>query len=227
MKARVLEPIKVMAGTQISYPLEAATESFIQAGAFDTEQEALNLQKYLKTKFARTLLAAKKATQDNTREKWQYVPRQDFTAASDIDWSKSIREIDRQLYAKYGLSEREVAFIEAALADLDEPPKAKAEREMERSIAAKILGHEAALAKIRRTKFYRLMADMMRLAQFSDTDAQAEKFCVEADKNDLDWAVTVAEIDAQLYRKYGFSAAMIEFVERRYSYDDGAGLEPR
>ena len=42
----------------------------------------------------------------------------------------------------------------------------------------------------------------------------------------LDWTVSVAEIDAQLYRKYGFSKPMIDFVEGRYSYD-GTGLEPR
>ena len=37
---------------------------------------------------------------------------QNFTANSGIDWSKSIAEIDQQLYAKYGLSEEEIAFIE-------------------------------------------------------------------------------------------------------------------
>ena len=37
---------------------------------------------------------------------------QNFTANSGIDWSKSVAEIDQQLYAKYGLSEEEVAFIE-------------------------------------------------------------------------------------------------------------------
>ncbi len=37
----------------------------------------------------------------------KYVPLQDFTPASDIDWSKSIAQIDRQLYAKYGLDEKD------------------------------------------------------------------------------------------------------------------------
>ena len=40
---------------------------------------------------------------------------QDFTPDSDIDWSKSIPEIDAQLYAKYGLSEEEIAFIESMI----------------------------------------------------------------------------------------------------------------
>lgn len=37
---------------------------------------------------------------------------QDFTCASDIDWSKSIDDIDQQLYRKYGLNDEEIAFIE-------------------------------------------------------------------------------------------------------------------
>ncbi len=47
-----------------------------------------------------------------SREKFQYVPLQNFTSNSDIDWSVSIPEIDAQLYEKYGLSEDEIAFIE-------------------------------------------------------------------------------------------------------------------
>ena len=37
---------------------------------------------------------------------------QDFTANSDIDWTKSIEDIDKQLYRKYNLSEEEIEFIE-------------------------------------------------------------------------------------------------------------------
>ena len=40
---------------------------------------------------------------------------QDFTEGSDIDWSKSVAEIDRQLYSKYGLTEEEIAFIESMI----------------------------------------------------------------------------------------------------------------
>lgn len=54
-----------------------------------------------------------KTTQDITPDKWKYVPLQDFTPNSDIDWSKSIPEIDQQLYRKYGLEETEIAFIES------------------------------------------------------------------------------------------------------------------
>lgn len=46
------------------------------------------------------------------------VPLQDFTTSSDIDWSKSIAEIDRQLYAKYGLDENEINFIETKVKEM-------------------------------------------------------------------------------------------------------------
>ena len=88
------------------------TETFISIGAFDEELEAQNCLKYVKSKFARTMLGILKVTQHNPREKWIYVPLQDFTPQSDIDWTKSIPEIDQQLYAKYGLDEKEIAFIE-------------------------------------------------------------------------------------------------------------------
>ena len=59
------------------------------------------------------MLGVLKVTQDNPANIWKYVPRQDFTGSSDIDWTKPIPEIDAQLYAKYGLDDDEIAFIEA------------------------------------------------------------------------------------------------------------------
>ena len=67
---------------------------------------------YIKTKFCRALLGVLKITQHITPAVWRFVPLQDFTAASDIDWTKPIPGIDRQLYAKYGLDENEISFIE-------------------------------------------------------------------------------------------------------------------
>ncbi|EHC6021756.1 DNA/RNA helicase, partial [Listeria monocytogenes serotype 1/2a] len=85
--------------------------TFISIGSFDTEIEAHNLLKYLKTKFLRALLGILKITQHNPPSKWAYIPLQDFTINSDIDWMKTISEIDQQLYKKYGLSESEISFI--------------------------------------------------------------------------------------------------------------------
>ena len=46
---------------------------------------------------------------------FDYVPNQDFTRNSDINWAKSIYEIERQLYKKYNLQEKEIAYIESSL----------------------------------------------------------------------------------------------------------------
>lgn len=73
----------------------------------------------MKTKFVRVLLGILKITQDNTSEKWEFVPLQDFTPNSDINWSKSIHEIDPQLYRKYGLDEKEINFIETHVKEME------------------------------------------------------------------------------------------------------------
>jgi type II restriction enzyme len=65
------------------------------------------------------MLGVLKITQHNSPEKWAYVPLQDFTPHSDIDWSKSIPEIDEQLYNKYGLSPEERDFIETHVKEME------------------------------------------------------------------------------------------------------------
>ena len=96
----------------VGEPLVGHTQTFISFGAFDNREEAENLLKYIKTKFARTMLGTLKITQSNKKDTWRNVPLQNFTSNSDIDWSQSIAQIDQQLYKKYGLSEKEIAFIE-------------------------------------------------------------------------------------------------------------------
>lgn len=80
--------------------------------AIDNEEKALNCIKYWKTKFLRILVSAIKTTQHASRSVYMLVPLQDFTNQSDIDWSKSIEDIDRQLYKKYNINEEEVNYIE-------------------------------------------------------------------------------------------------------------------
>ena len=96
----------------IGAPLIGHTQTFISIGGFDTEDEAQNCMKYIKSKFARVMLGILKVTQHNSIPAWRCVPMQDFTANSDIDWSQSVADIDRQLYEKYGLDDDEIAFIE-------------------------------------------------------------------------------------------------------------------
>ena len=89
----------------------------------DTATSLLNVSifeyKYIKTKFLRTMLGILKVTQDNKKSVWKYVPMQDFTAQSDIDWTKSVAEIDRQLYQKYGLTQQEIDFIEEKIKEME------------------------------------------------------------------------------------------------------------
>lgn len=103
---------EVLSTPLIGEPLIGYTETFIGMGVYDTEAESKAALKYVKSKFARTMLGILKITQDNSRDKWANVPLQDFTNKSDIDWSKSIADIDKQLYKKYGLDKKEIDFIE-------------------------------------------------------------------------------------------------------------------
>ena len=102
----------------VGYPKDASTETFLSIGKFDSIEETENVITYVKTKFCRTLLGVLKKTQANTPGKWAYVPLQDFTSDSDIDWSKSIHEIDLQLYKKYNLDEKEIEFIETHVKEM-------------------------------------------------------------------------------------------------------------
>ena len=103
----------------LSDPMIGATETFLSIGAFEQKAEAEAALKYIKTKFARVLLGVLKTTQDITPEKWKCVPLQDFTHSSDIDWTTSIAEIDKQLYKKYNLSDEEIDFIETNVKEME------------------------------------------------------------------------------------------------------------
>lgn len=109
---------EVLSTPVIGEPAMGYTQSFISFGAFNTRNEAVSMCKYIKSKFARALLGTLKVTQHNHKGTWRYIPLQDFTPASDIDWTKSIPEIDQQLYAKYGLDEAEIQFIETHVKEM-------------------------------------------------------------------------------------------------------------
>ena len=102
----------------ICNPSVAFTETFISIGATDSYEEAQAVEKYIKSKFARTMLGTLKVTQNNAKPTWANVPLQDFTSSSDIDWSKSIAEIDEQLFDKYGLDEPERNFIRTKVKEM-------------------------------------------------------------------------------------------------------------
>lgn len=87
--------------------------------SIDTKEDAEACLKFIKSKFARAMLGTLKITQHNIQETWLNVPLQDFSASSDIDWNKSIPEIDKQLYSKYKLSAEEINFIEKNVRIMD------------------------------------------------------------------------------------------------------------
>lgn len=106
--------------TIIAGPGTICTETYIVLGADLglTEQQAHNLSNYMKTKFARLLHATAKSSQDAARTTYKFIPLQDFTSHSDIDWSQAIAEIDAQLYRKYRLSDDEIEFIESKVKEM-------------------------------------------------------------------------------------------------------------
>ena len=102
----------------IGEPGTGAADTFLSAGQFATRREPENFSKYLKTKFFRALLGVKKVTQHCPPKVWELIPIQNFKDSSDIDWSKSIHEIDLQLYKKYGLTDDEIQFIETNVKEM-------------------------------------------------------------------------------------------------------------
>lgn len=107
-----------LSSPEIGIPGVGSTQSFLAMGAFDTEKEAESLLKYMKSKFFRALLCTLKITHHNPPPTWANIPLQDFTDSSDINWSHSIPNIDKQLYTKYGLSKEEVDFIESHVKEM-------------------------------------------------------------------------------------------------------------
>ena len=61
------------------------------------------------------MVSVKKKTQNTTRDLFQFVPIQNFKESSDIDWNKTIEEIDNQLFTKYKLDLFEVEFINSLI----------------------------------------------------------------------------------------------------------------
>lgn len=110
---------EVVSTPVLSTPGELCTETFLQIGPFDIKECAENCIKYIKTKFFRLMVGIRKQTQHTTQKVYYYVPLQDFTNNSDINWSKTIYEIDIQLYKKYNLSEEEIDFIETKVKPME------------------------------------------------------------------------------------------------------------
>ena len=106
---------RIISRLEILEPGTICTESYLLLDVFDSKHEAENMKKYMRTQFVRFLISSILLTQNIVRDKFRFVPLQNLTEGSDIDWSKSVAEIDAQLYAKYGLTDDEVTFIESMI----------------------------------------------------------------------------------------------------------------
>lgn len=93
----------------IAKPGEICTETFLEIGPFVSNEEAENAYSYIKTRLFRALVAIRKQDQGASRAVYHYVPIQDFSRP----WT------DADLYAKYGLTDDEIAFIESTIKPME------------------------------------------------------------------------------------------------------------
>jgi len=100
---------RVISRIGVLKPNEICSESYLILSTFNTKDEAENLVTYMKTRFARFLLSAILLTQNIAKDKFQLIPLQDFTRP----WT------DADLYAKYGLTDEEIQFIESMIKPME------------------------------------------------------------------------------------------------------------
>lgn len=100
---------KILSRTQILPPDFICSESYLLLSAFETKGEAENMLTYVKTRFFRYLLSTILLTQNISKDKFQFVPLQDFSHP----WT------DEMLYKKYNLTEDEIAFIESMIRPME------------------------------------------------------------------------------------------------------------
>ena len=111
--------VAILGRTFVMGPGSICSNTLLAVGDFDNQTEAENLNKYMNTKFFRFMLGIKKIAQVLTSNIYSFVPQQNFKNDSDITWTNSLADIDKQLYAKYGLKEDEIAFIESMIKPME------------------------------------------------------------------------------------------------------------
>ena len=102
-------PFKVIALLDILKPKEVCTHTYLVAGGYNDKRSAENLKTYLETKFVRFLLSQSISGMDISKEKFRFVPLQDFSKS----WT------DVELYKKYKLTQDEINFIESMIRPMD------------------------------------------------------------------------------------------------------------
>lgn len=102
---------KVMGYPEFGPKNSVCSQSYLYS-AFDTKKEAENFIKYIKTKFFRSIVSSIKITQSAPSKTYKFVPLENTSSKSDINWDKTIEEIDIQLFKKYKLSKDEIRYID-------------------------------------------------------------------------------------------------------------------
>ena len=100
---------KVIATLEILEPGAVCTFTYFIGGAFKSKEIAENCRKYLSTKFARFLLLQTMSSINITKDRFIFVPIQDFKKT----WS------DNELYKKYDLDEEEIETIESMISIME------------------------------------------------------------------------------------------------------------
>jgi len=100
---------KLFSKLEVLKPNEISTFSYLILGEFDNEEHAKNLRNYLETKFARFLVLQAISSIHITRDKFIFLPKQDF--------SKQLE--DKDLYKKYNLSNDEIQHIEKLIKEFN------------------------------------------------------------------------------------------------------------
>lgn len=98
---------------------KACSVTYLCIGGTQEYYKAENLLKYIKCKFTRFLMKQAISGINISSKSFMFVPLQDFTSDSDIDWSQFITDIDKQLYKKYNLSDEEIAYIESTIKPME------------------------------------------------------------------------------------------------------------
>jgi site-specific DNA-methyltransferase (adenine-specific) len=100
-------PRRIISNPIVVGPGTACTETYLVVGPVDSNVEAENLAAYLRTRFARFLIALRKNTQDIRGDRFSYVPA--------LDWS--VCWTDEALYKRYTITLEEQAFIDTIVRD--------------------------------------------------------------------------------------------------------------
>ena len=102
-------PTQVINKPFVVEPNSCCSETYLSIGPFNSEEEATNVTSYIATKLFRFLVLLCKNTQQAMKPVYRFVPMQDFSKP----WT------DEELYAKYGLTDEEIAFIESMIKPMD------------------------------------------------------------------------------------------------------------